>query len=102
MIWLIILSIINILFCLFAQLNVWRPLTFKNLEWFNGHYARVVIFILVWYWVIRAFRSKQIMQGFDVKKLIYSDDYTTQIRREFLINLVSFLLYQAILGIIFL
>ncbi len=106
---LLILSIINLLFFILAQLNVWLPITFKKLGWFNARFAGFILLKIFAAWIIiKWFRNRneksfapsdiEILKH-QIKTALHSDDYTTMIKREYQYNWLALLFHQILLTI---
>lgn len=95
-----VLSVLNILFFLSAQLHVCMPLTFKFLRWAEL-YKILVIFIIATRQMTNFYMAnKYIPSESQLDMIIFSNDLNTRIKRLYRLNTYSFLIYQTILILI--
>lgn len=93
----LILTAVNLVFCFCAQLNVWRPISFKKLGWFNRNYCQIVIQPLAAVFIFKYVKHYKIPPTLDeLKEALHTKDYSEMIKREFRYNFLSLLAWQIV------
>lgn len=98
----ITLSLANLMLCTMAQLNTWLPITFKRFHSIAVNYAYIIVFpvmVVVTARYVRKYNALPSTQ--DISNAIYTDDYPTIIKREYLFNFIALLVYQIFIVWIF-
>ena len=98
----IILSLANLVLCILAQLNTWLPITFKRFNSVAINYAYIIVFPIMAVVAARYVRKYNALPSTqDISNAIYTDDYPTMIKREYIFNFIALLVYQIFIVWIF-